>query len=91
VDLRIMKKYLIVGLSAFVLEIASTCYIRTVSDGSAFMLLWAFVGPFLSLPFTGYMVETKTWKERILLALTMGTGYMLGAFVVYAFTLIVFN
>lgn len=82
-----MKKYIIIGLSAFVLEIASTFYIRTVSQGSVFMLLWAFVGPFLGLPFAGYMVETKTWKERFMLAFTMGTGYLIGALFVYAYTL----
>jgi hypothetical protein len=79
-----MKKYLIVGLSAFVLEVASTFYIQTASERSAFMMMWAFLGPFLNLPFAGYMVETKTWKERLILALTMGIGYMLGALLVYA-------
>lgn len=81
-----MIKYLIVGLSAFVLEIASTFYIQTVSGKSVFMMLWAFLGPFFSLPFAGYMVETKTWKERVILATTMGTGYMLGASLVYVVT-----
>lgn len=79
------NKYWIVCLSAFILEVASTFYIKTVSDTSVFMLLWAFIGPFLSLPFAGYMVETKIWKERIVLAFTMGTGYMLGALLVYSY------
>lgn len=79
-----MKKYLIVGFSALILEVASTFYIRTASEGSVFMMMWAFLGPFFNLPFAGYMVETKTWKERLILALTMGMGYMLGALLVYA-------
>jgi hypothetical protein len=81
-----MKKYFIVALSAFVLEMASTFYIRTVAEGSVFMLLWAFIGPFLSLPFAGYMIETKVWKERLVLAFAMGAGYFAGALLVYVYT-----
>jgi hypothetical protein len=55
-----MKKYLIIAVSAFVLETASTMYIATVADRSIAMMFWAFIGPFLSLPFVGYMVESKT-------------------------------
>ena len=60
-----MKKYLIIGWMAFILEVASTMYISTVSEKSVFMIFWAFIGPFLTLPFVGYMVESKTWTERI--------------------------
>jgi hypothetical protein len=78
-----MRKYLIVGFAAFVIEVASTMYIATVAEKNIAMIFWAFVGPFLALPFVGYMVESKEWSERIRLAFCSGVGYALGAFLVY--------
>jgi hypothetical protein len=78
-----MKKYIITSISACVLELCSTLYITTVSEKSAYMLLMAFIGPFLTLPFAGFMVESKNWGERIRLALAMGIGYFLGSLIVY--------
>ena len=78
-----MKKYLIIALSAFIMEVASTMYISTVSDRDMGMIFWAFIGPFLGLPFVGYMVESKNWKERIEMALVSSIGYSFGAIVVY--------
>ena len=76
-------KYIIIFLSAFIIEIVSTFYIRYASDGNmSGMLLFAFVGPFLSLPFTGYMVESKLWTDRIKMALSVSIGYVLGVLVV---------
>ena len=78
-----MKKYLIIGLAAFVLETASTMYIATVADRSIAMIFWAFIGPFLALPFVGYMVESQTWSDRFKMALASAIGYTLGAITVY--------
>ena len=78
-----MKKYFIIALSAFVLETASTMYIATVADRSIAMIFWAFIGPFLGLPFVGYMVESKTWTERFHMALASAVGYTMGALTVY--------
>ena len=78
-----MKKYLILAFAAFVIEIASTMYIATVADRSIAMIFWAFIGPFLSLPFVGYMVESKSWPERIKMALASAIGYTIGATVIY--------
>ncbi len=80
-----MKKYLIIGFSSFIIEVASTMYIATVADRSVFMVFWAFIGPFLSLPFVGYLVETKCWRERSKLALSSAIGYTIGAYMVYLF------
>jgi hypothetical protein len=81
-----IKKYLIVFFSALILEIGSTFYITVVSDKNYIgMLFFAFIGPFLSLPFVGFMVESKTWKERMRLALYSGLGYLFGSFVVIIF------
>jgi hypothetical protein len=81
-----IKKYLIVFFSALILEIGSTFYITVVADKNYLgMLFFAFIGPFLSLPFVGFMVESKTWKERIRLALCSGLGYLFGSFVVIIF------
>lgn len=76
-------KYLIIFISALIIEIASTMYIATVAERSLSMIFWAFIGPFLGLPFVGYMVESKNWKERILMALASSIGYAIGAFIVY--------
>ena len=78
-----MSKYLIIGLAAFVLETASTMYIATVADRSIAMIFWAFIGPFLALPFVGYMVESQTWPDRFKMALASAVGYTLGAITVY--------
>jgi hypothetical protein len=80
------KKYLIVLFSALILEIGSTFYITVVADKHySGMMFFAFIGPFLSLPFVGFMVESKTWKERLTLALFSGLGYLLGSIIVIIF------
>lgn len=76
-------KWFIIFLSAFIIEICSTFYINYVADKNAIgMIIFAALGPFLSLPFAGYMVESKTWKERIVMALVMAVGYMAGTILV---------
>ena len=76
-------KYLIIAFSCFIIEIASTMYISTVSDNSPYMLLWAFIGPFLGLPFIGYIVDEKTWTGRLKIALASAIGYVIGALAVF--------
>jgi len=76
-------KYLIICLSCFIIEIASTMYISTVSSNSPYMMFWAFIGPFLGLPFIGYIVDEKTWLGRFKIALASGVGYTLGALIVF--------
>ena len=78
-----MKKYFIIAFAAFVLETASTMYIATVADRSIAMIFWAFIGPFLGLPFVGYMVDSKSWAERIKMVLASAIGYTIGATVIY--------
>jgi hypothetical protein len=78
-----LKKYFIIAFAAFILETASTMYIATVADRSIAMIFWAFIGPFLGLPFVGYMVESKTWTERIKMALASAIGYVIGATIIY--------
>jgi len=76
------NRYLIVMLSALALEIGSTMYISSVSDKDmANTMLWAFLGPFIALPFAGYVADEKTWRGRFLLALSSSVGYVIGAFV----------
>jgi hypothetical protein len=84
---NLYMKYLIIVISAFIIEVASTFYITTVADKSIWMLFFAFVGPFLGLPFIGYIVESKTWLERLKMAFASGTGYVLGAMLVYLFSI----
>ena len=82
-----MKKYLIIMLSAFILESASTMYIATVANRDVAMVFWAFVGPFLGLPFIGYMIESKLWVDRIKMACASGVGYALGSVIVYCYSI----
>jgi len=49
------------------------------------MLFFAGISPFLGLPFLGYMVETKTWGERIKQAIALSVGYIIGVLVVISF------
>ena len=81
-----MIKYFIIALSALIIEICSTFYIRAVSEANTgMMLFFAAISPFLGLPFIGYMVETKVWSERIKQALALSIGYGIGALVVINF------
>ena len=83
-----MKKYLIISISAFIIETAATMYIATVADRNIMMIFWAAIGPFLGLPFIGYMVESKTWSERLKMATASGIGYGLGSLIVYLYTIL---
>lgn len=79
-------KLFFVFLAALVIEIASTFYITAVAERDMFqMMFWAFIGPFLSLPFLTWQIEAKSWRERIILAAAYGLGYLSGAFVVMQF------
>lgn len=76
-------KYVIIFISALILEICSTFYIRYVAEANTLgMLFFAFVGPFIGLPFAGYMVESKLWKDRIKMAFALSIGYVCGVIIV---------
>ena len=81
-----MKKYLIIAFAAFILETASTMYIATVANRDIAMIFWALIGPFLGLPFIGYMVDSKSWTERFKMAIASGIGYSIGATLVYVYS-----
>jgi len=83
-----IKKYPIIFLSAMALEMGSTMYISSVADKDmASTMLWAFLGPFIALPFAGYVADEKTWRGRLYLALSSSAGYTLGAFMSMQFIL----
>jgi hypothetical protein len=73
---------IVLMLASLLLEICSTLYIRAVAaeDVLASAVL-AFIGPFVSLPFLGYMIEAKTWKHRILLTTIYAVGYTAGSLI----------
>jgi hypothetical protein len=82
-EIRKDMKYFIIGLSALLIEICSTFYIRSVAESDTpMMLFFASISPFLGLPFIGYMVDSKNWGERIKQALALSIGYGIGALVV---------
>ena len=76
---------------ALILEVGSTFYINYVSDKNLVgMMIFATLGPFLGLPFVGYMVESKTWIERIKIAFSSAFGYLIGSFIkVYNGTILI--
>jgi hypothetical protein len=76
-------RYPIIFTSALIIEICSTFYIRFVSEGNApGMIFFAAIGPFLGLPFLGYMIEAKTWSERVFNAVALSFGYIVGTIIV---------
>jgi hypothetical protein len=76
-------KFLILFISSLIIEIAATFYIGSVAkNDSMSMILWAFLGPFLSLPFIKYQIEAKNDSQRLRLALCMGLGYSIGSMIV---------
>ena len=82
------NKYPIIFLSALALEIGSTMYISSVADKNmASTMLWAFLGPFIALPFAGYVADEKTWRGRFYLALSSSAGYTIGALLSMQFIL----
>jgi hypothetical protein len=46
------------------------------------MYFFAMIGPFLGLPFIGYMVDSETWGERIKQAVALSIGYGTGMTIV---------
>jgi hypothetical protein len=75
-----MKKYFIIFISALILEIGSTMYINSVADKNTInTMFWAFVGPFIALPFAGFVADEKSWGGRFFLALSSSVGYIIGA------------
>ena len=82
------NKYPVIFFSALALEIGSTMYISSVADKNmASTMLWAFLGPFIALPFAGYVADEKTWKGRFYLALSSSVGYTVGALLSMQFIL----
>jgi hypothetical protein len=76
-------RYFIIYISTLIIEICSTFYIRNVAEANSLgMIFFAFIGPFLGLPFVGYMVESKTWSERLKMAFASAFGYCTGAIIV---------
>jgi len=85
---NLLKKYTIIFLSALVLEIGSTMYISSVANKDMYSTaIWAFLGPFIALPFAGYVADEKTWIGRFYLALSSSLGYVIGAIVSMYFIL----
>ena len=76
-------KYAVIYVSALIIEICSTFYITYVSAKNVVgMMVFAFIGPFLSLPFVGYIVDAQTWKDRLKMAFASAFGYVTGSLIV---------
>lgn len=82
----IKSKYIFLFVAAVIIEIASTFYITSVADKNMIaMVFWAFIGPFLGLPFVIYQIEAKNNYQRVQLAFCYGLGYATGAYLVNLF------
>jgi hypothetical protein len=46
------------------------------------MIFFAAIGPFLGLPFLGYMIEATNWSERVFNAVALSCGYIVGTIIV---------
>jgi hypothetical protein len=76
-------RYLVISLSALIGEICSTYYIRAAAQGDTnMMMFFAFIGPFLGLPFISFMIDAKTWAQRVYNALALSCGYVGGSLIV---------
>ena len=79
-------RYFFIVVSAIGLEICSTFYIRFVSEKNLLgMIFFASISPFLVLLFSGSMVESKSWKQRLRLTFALSLGYGIGSFIVAKF------
>jgi hypothetical protein len=79
-----MKKYLTIFAAAVTLELLSTLYIQAVASWNMpAVAVLAFLSPLANLPFVGHLVDTKEWNERVKMALVYGTGYAVGAMIVF--------
>ena len=88
-NMKKSSKYLLIFTSALVLEIGSTMYINSVSDKQiTATMFWAFLGPFIALPFAGFVADEKTWRGRFYLALSSSMGYTAGALISMYFILL---
>ena len=76
-------RYFIIYISAVIIEVCSTFFIRAIAQNNIpAMYFFAMIGPFLGLPFIGYMVDSETWGERIKQAVALSIGYGTGMTIV---------
>lgn len=77
--MREYKKFVVVLISAFLSEIVMTMYINGVANMNIFQtIFFAFISPFISLPFVVYVIQANTMKERFGIACFQGIGYAIG-------------
>lgn len=71
---------------SLLIELCSTFYITYVSEKNAIgMIFFAFIAPFLGLPFVSYIVDTKVMSERVKIAFASALGYVAGSLIVINF------
>ena len=46
------------------------------------MVFFAFISPFISLPFYNYLIEEKTFRGRFKIALSLSLGYASSSFLI---------
>jgi len=78
-----LKKYLIIFTSAFLLELVTTAYIWNVAEKKPLeAMIFAFISPFMSLPFVLYVIDEKSLPERLKMACCSGSGYAVGVCII---------
>lgn len=75
-------KYIIVFISSLLLEIGSTQYIIAVAAKDVFDAgLWSFLCPILGILFYSEVIEAKNLRERVILAIVNGIGFLCGTLI----------
>ena len=84
--LNFKHKLLIVFFTAYILELNSIAGFRYLIDKNWIgMFLMVFINPFLCLPMNHFNIESKTFKERLLIASAFAFGFGLGVITIRPF------
>ena len=79
-------KLLIVFFSAIVLEANSIAGFRFLMDEHWMgMVMMVAINPFLCLPMNHYTIECKTFKQRVYIAISFSSGFVVGVLTIRPF------
>jgi len=84
--LNFKYKLLIVFFTAYILELNSIAGLKFLMDKNWIgMFLMVFINPFLCLPMNHFNIESKTFKERLMIATAFAFGFGLGVITIRPF------
>ena len=84
--MKFKYKILLVFFTAFLLEVNVIAGFRYLVDKNwVGMFLMVFINPFLCLPMNHFNIESKTFKERLYIAIAFAFGFGIGVITVRPF------